>query len=187
LHCLGLKHRSFLLATVHRSENSDDPRRLEQILSAFNSLDEPVVFPVHPRTRKLIRGYHLKDHVRPIDPVGYLDMIALSSAARMILTDSGGLQKEAYWLGVPCLTMREETEWVETVESGWNVLVGADPAAITAGVGAFAPNGSRPSVYGDGCSAEKCIALLTRNRSEVRALQIATEVPGRESWQESRS
>jgi UDP-GlcNAc3NAcA epimerase len=187
LHCLGLKHRSFLLATVHRSENTDDQRRLEQILDAFNSLDEPVVFPVHPRTRKMIRGYHLKDHVRPIDPVGYLDMIALSGAARMILTDSGGLQKEAYWLGVPCLTMREETEWVETVESGWNVLVGADPAEITAGVRTFAPAGQRPSLYGDGCSAERCIALLTRSRPKVRPLKMVTDGPRRESWQENRS
>ena len=157
---LGLKNRSYLLATVHRSENTDDPARLAQILSAFNSLDEPVVFPVHPRARKVIGSYGLKGHVQLIDPVGYLDMIALAGAARMVLTDSGGLQKEAYWLGVPCLTMREETEWVETVEAGWNALVGADMARITAGVRAFAPNGLHPALYGDGCSAERCIALL---------------------------
>lgn len=157
---LGLKRQCYLLATVHRSENTDDPARLEQILSAFNGLDELVVFPAHPRVRKMISNCHLEGHVRLIDPVGYLDMVALAGGARMILTDSGGLQKEAYWLGVPCLTMREETEWVETVEAGWNALVGADQAKISAGVRAFAPKGSPPALYGDGCSAERCIALL---------------------------
>jgi UDP-GlcNAc3NAcA epimerase len=157
---LDLKENGYLLATVHRGENTDDPQRLNQILSAFNSLDEPVVFPVHPRTRKMASGCRLESHVRLIDPVGYLDMIALTRSARMVLTDSGGLQKEAYWLNVPCLTMREETEWVETVESGWNVLVGADPAKIIAGVRTFSPNGSRPTLYGDGSSAIRCVALL---------------------------
>jgi UDP-N-acetylglucosamine 2-epimerase len=102
----------------------------------------------------------LAGHVRLIDPVGYLDMMALAGSARMVLTDSGGLQKEAYWLGVPCLTLRDETEWVETVEAGWNILVGADPAKITGGVRTFTPNACRPALYGDGHSAERCIALL---------------------------
>ena len=157
---LGLKRQRYLLATVHRSENTDDPARLAQILSAFNSLDQPVVFPIHPRARKMIGGARLAGHVRLIDPVGYLDMMALAGSARMVLTDSGGLQKEAYWLGVPCLTLRRETEWVETVEAGWNILVGADPAKITGGVRTFTPNACRPALYGDGHSAERCIALL---------------------------
>ena len=113
---------------MHRSENTDDPSRLSSIVTAFNALDEPVVFPVHPRTRKAIAGAgcQLGPHVQLIDPVGYLDMVALTGSARLVLTDSGGLQKEAYWLGVPCVTLRDETEWVETVESGWNTLVGSD-------------------------------------------------------------
>ena len=121
-----------MLATVHRSENTDDPARLSRILSAFNALDEPVVFPVHPRARKVIAEADCgsEPHVHLIDPVGYLEMVALSASARLVLTDSGGLQKEAYWLGVPCVTLRDETEWVETVEAGWNTLVGADPRAI---------------------------------------------------------
>jgi UDP-GlcNAc3NAcA epimerase len=159
---LGLTAKGYLLATVHRSENTDDAARLARILDAFNSLDEPVVFPVHPRTRKMIAGSGstIAPHVRLIDPVGYLDMVALSGDARMILTDSGGLQKEAYWLGVPCLTMRTETEWVETVETGWNQLVGPDTAGIVDIVRGFAPDGSHPDLYGDGFAAAKCVELL---------------------------
>jgi UDP-GlcNAc3NAcA epimerase len=159
---LGVTKRRYLLATMHRNENTDDSARLSQILSAFNSLDEPVVFPVHPRAKKVIAGARcqIEPHVRLIDPVGYLDMIELAGAARLILTDSGGLQKEAYWLGVPCLTMRDETEWVETVEAGWNTLVGSDSKRIIEAVNTFAPNGSRPVLYGDGSAAEKCVDLL---------------------------
>ncbi len=162
LQTLGLMKQRYLLATVHRSENTDNLSRLSQILDAFNSLDEPVVFPVHPRAKKVINGAscRIKPHVRLIDPVGYLDMVALAGAARLILTDSGGLQKEAYWLGVPCLTMRDETEWMETVEAGWNTLVGADSKRIIDAVNAFAPNGSRPALYGDGFAAKRCVDLL---------------------------
>ncbi|MBZ5634709.1 MAG: UDP-N-acetylglucosamine 2-epimerase (non-hydrolyzing) [Acidobacteriia bacterium] len=160
---LGLEAQSYLLATVHRSENTDDLARLGQILAAFNSLEEPVVFPVHPRTRKMITDarYLVKPHIQMIDPVGYLDMVALTGSARLILTDSGGLQKEAYWLGVPCLTMRNETEWVETVEAGWNSLVGADLDRIVEGVHSFTPAGPHPSLYGDGAAATKCVDLLS--------------------------
>ena len=159
---LGLAPGQYLLATVHRSENTDDPERLSQILQAMNSLDERVVFPVHPRARKIIAQSDrvISPQVRLIDPVGYLDMVALASAARMILTDSGGLQKEAYWLRVPCLTMRGETEWVETVEAGWNQLVGPDSAGIRQAVETFSPNGTHPALYGDGCAASRCVELL---------------------------
>ena len=159
---LGLTKQHYVLATVHRSENTDDLARLSQILSAFNSLDEPVVFPVHPRARKVITEarYPIKPHVRLIDPVGYLDMVALTGAARLILTDSGGLQKEAYWLGVPCLTMRDETEWVETVAAGWNTLVGSDSEKIVEAVHSFTPRCARPALYGDGFAAERCVDLL---------------------------
>ena len=160
---LSLTMRGFLLATVHRSENTNDQSRLRQILSAFNRMDEPIVFPVHPRTRKVIAdaGCQLEAHVRLIEPVGYLDMVALVSGARMILTDSGGLQKEAYWLAVPCLTLRSETEWVETVDAGWNMLTGPDTDHIVAAVHSFAPNGTHPPLYGDGHAALKCVELLS--------------------------
>jgi UDP-N-acetylglucosamine 2-epimerase len=159
---LGLKKQCYLLATMHRSENTDDSARLSHIVNALNLLREPVVFPIHPRARKVIADAHcpFESHVRLIEPVGYLDMVALTSAARTVLTDSGGLQKEAYWLGVPCLTMRDETEWVETVEAGWNTLVGSDTEKIVKAVDSFVPSGSRPSLYGDGFAAARCVDLL---------------------------
>ena len=159
---LDVRPQRYILATVHRSENTDDLTRLQQILSAFNALDEPVVFPVHPRVRKVITGAccRIERHVRFIDPVGYLEMVALTGAARSVLTDSGGLQKEAYWLGVPCLTMRDETEWLETVETGWNTLVGADAKKIIEAVRSFVPNSARPALYGNGFAAVKCVDLM---------------------------
>jgi len=159
---LGVGEKSYVLATVHRSENTDDWSRLRRILNAFNALGEPVIFPVHPRTRRVIAAadYRLEPHVRAIDPVGYVEMVALASSARLILTDSGGLQKEAYWLGVPCVTLRDETEWVETVQEGWNTLVGADSEKIVETVRSFAPLDSRPVLYGDGQAAVRCGALL---------------------------
>jgi UDP-GlcNAc3NAcA epimerase len=158
----GLKKKSYLLATLHRSENTDDLSRLSSILSAINSLEEPVIFPIHPRTRKVLSetGYQLRSHVQMIDPLAYLDMVTLADSARLVLTDSGGLQKEAYWLGVPCLTLRDETEWVETVEAGWNMLVGSDSEKIGQAVHSFSPANSRASLYGDGCAAAKCVDLL---------------------------
>jgi UDP-GlcNAc3NAcA epimerase len=159
---LGLESGSYLLATVHRSENTDDTTRFRSILKAFNAMDEPLVFPVHPRARRVIAatGVDLKGHVRLLDPVGYLDMIALTASARLVLTDSGGLQKEAYWLGVPCLTMRDETEWTETVQAGWNRLVGADFTRILDETRSFAPAAARPPLYGDGLAAVRCVDLL---------------------------
>ena len=158
----GLKRSQYLVATLHRSENTDDHARFTGILEAFNSLDEPVIFPVHPRARKIIGeiDFRPRPGLHLIDPVGYLEMVALVGGARLVLTDSGGLQKEAYWLGVPCLTMRHETEWVETVEAGWNVLVGPDPERIARTVRSFAPPKSHPLLYGDGTAAEKCVDLI---------------------------
>jgi len=163
LNDLKLQEREYLLATVHRSENTDDEERLAGILKALNGLDEAVVFPVHPRTRKVINncGKHtLGPHVRLTEPLSYFDMVSLSRSARLILTDSGGLQKEAYWLGVPCITLRDETEWVETVTSGWNTLAGANAEKILQAVRSFAPPASRAPLYGEGCVAEKCLDLL---------------------------
>lgn len=153
----------YYLATVHRAENTDDPARLARVLAALGALDRPVIFPVHPRTRLAIKaaGLELPPAVRPIDPVGYLDMARLERGARAILTDSGGVQKEAYWLGVPCVTLREETEWVETVAAGWNVLAGTDTARIVAAVAsALAHPAERPDIYrGDGAPA-RCVAAI---------------------------
>jgi len=134
---LGLRPAGYFLGTVHRAENTDRPERLQRIVGAFNDLaasTAPVVFPVHPRTRKLLdaAGWEIAPAVRMIEPVSYLDMLMLEKHARAILTDSGGVQKEAFWLHVPCLTLRDETEWVETLETGANTLVGADRAKIVA-------------------------------------------------------
>jgi UDP-GlcNAc3NAcA epimerase len=158
----GVSAKRYLLATVHRSENTDEVARLSSILNAFNLLDEPVVFPVHPRARRVITqmGFQPETHVRLIDPVGYLEMVALVGSARLVLTDSGGLQKEAYWLGVPCLTLRNETEWVETVHAGWNVLVGCTSEKILDAVYSFSPPDSRPALYGDGAAADKCVDVI---------------------------
>ena len=159
---LEVGERGYVLATVHRSENTNDTRRFAGILNALDSLDEPVIFPAHPRARKVISesGYKMPPHVRLIDPVGYLDMVSLTRSARMVLTDSGGLQKEAYWLSVPCVTLRDETEWVETVEAGWNTLVGSDCEKIIRTVRTFAPPSERPVLYGDGQVATRCADLL---------------------------
>jgi len=166
---LGLRKGSHLVATVHRSENTDDPSRLSRILAAFNALEERVVFPVHPRTRKAIAalGHDLEPHVHLIDPVGYLDMVALTSSARLVMTDSGGLQKEAYWLGVPCITLRDETEWVETVEAGWNTLAGADSTSILDAVRSSIAPRMHPSLYGRGRAAQACVAEITNAQRSV--------------------
>jgi len=159
---LDVRRRQYLLATVHRSENTDASDRLASILDAFNALPETILFPVHPRTRKAIAtaGLVVNPNVKMIDPVGYLEMVALTDSARMVLTDSGGLQKEAFWLGVPCVTLREQTEWVETVDAGWNTLVGSDTDKIVDAVKVFSPAGARPNLYGEGCVAAKCVSLL---------------------------
>ncbi|MCZ6802240.1 MAG: UDP-N-acetylglucosamine 2-epimerase (non-hydrolyzing) [Nitrospirae bacterium] len=132
---LQLQPGNYILATVHRAENTDQPENLKNILYAFRELvkaGSTVVFPAHPRTQKQLGefGKEKLANLHVIDPVSYLDMLLLESRARVILTDSGGVQKEACWLHVPCVTLRNETEWIETVESGWNVLVGPDPNRI---------------------------------------------------------
>jgi UDP-N-acetylglucosamine 2-epimerase len=159
----GLSDKRYLLATVHRAENTDDPTRLGSLLAAFGQAGEPIIFPVHPRTRKRLDEFGLKlpQNVSAVEPQGYLDTVRLIGAARLVLTDSGGMQKEAYWLGVPCVTLRGETEWVETVEAGWNTLVGTDPECLLAAVRGFAPPTSRPVLYGDGHAAERVAEIVT--------------------------
>lgn len=159
---LGLEAHRYALATVHRAANTDDPARLKAILKAFEQMNLPVIFPVHPRTRKVIHdlGWNANRNVRMIEPVGYLEMLQLEANADCILTDSGGVQKEAYWVGARCITLRDETEWVETVELGWNRLVGADTAAIVEAVHDWRPTAPRLPVYGDGHSAEMISDIL---------------------------
>lgn len=123
---LGVSPQNYVLVTVHRASNTDDPEAIRAIAHALNRLELPVIFPVHPRTRACLQhaGIVWEKHVQLIEPVGYLDMLALEREAYRIFTDSGGVQKEAFLLGVPCITLREETEWIETVQAGWNTLVG---------------------------------------------------------------
>ncbi len=166
---LGLAPKSYLLSTIHRPHNTDFPERLAGILDAFGQLDAPVILPIHPRTRKKIAelGLNMTDlaarGVRIIDPVGYLDMLMLEQNARLILTDSGGIQKEAYFFQVPCITLRNDTEWWETLDAGWNVLVGWDPEKILHHARTLAPSGPQPPLFGDGRAAEKIADILLEN------------------------
>lgn len=167
LESLGLKPSQYYLATVHRAENTDDPIRLKNIFDALTSLDMKVVFPIHPRTRQAVENYRYQDYfsasnIELINPLGYLDMVRLEGSARMILTDSGGIQKEAYWLQVPCVTLRGETEWVETVQSGWNKLAGGDKENILEKVLHFKVPENYPTLYGDGKAARKIIDILNK-------------------------
>ena len=156
---VGLHPGYYLLATVHRAYNTDDPANLQHLVSAFNAIREPIVFPVHPRTRAAMDrlGLNLSPHVLAIEPVGYLDMLKLEHHARAILTDSGGVQREAYFLSIPCITLREETELIETVQVGWNQLVGTHPDRILTAVRDFVPPIDHPALFGEGQAAE-CIA-----------------------------
>ncbi|HSB01177.1 MAG TPA: UDP-N-acetylglucosamine 2-epimerase (non-hydrolyzing) [Anaerolineales bacterium] len=163
LQSLGLERGAYALATVHRAANTDDPARMAAILDALKSLPIRVIFPVHPRTRKMIQetGLSVLENVRMIEPVGYFDMLILQENANCILTDSGGMQKEAYLLGVRCITLREETEWVETVQAGWNKLTGVDGDAIREAFDAWHPSSERPALYGNGNAAGEICGILS--------------------------
>ena len=164
---------NYYLATLHRAENTDDPKRLKSILKALSEIgrEMPVVLPLHPRTRKMMKTYGLfpkSRGIRWIEPVSYLNMLSLEKNARAILTDSGGVQKEAYWLKVPCFTLREETEWVETARSGWNVLVGTGARRIVEEMSRLERR-KRPlspprriGVFGDGKASERIVEILSR-------------------------
>ena len=169
----AIGNRQYYLATLHRAENTDDPKRLKSILEALTEIGReiPVLLPLHPRTKKMMKTYGLfpkSRRIRWIEPVSYLNMLSLEKNARAILTDSGGVQKEAYWLRVPCFTLREETEWVETVRSGWNVLVGTGAKRIIEEVNRLEKR-KRPlsplrriSLFGDGRAGEKIVQILSR-------------------------
>jgi UDP-N-acetylglucosamine 2-epimerase len=159
---LGLKTGQYGLVTVHRSGNVDDERNLSEILAGLEEIEFPLVFPVHPRTSKMIAefGLELPKNVHAVEPVGYLDMLMLEKNAECILTDSGGIQKEAYLFGVRCVTLRDETEWVETVDAGWNCLAGANRSKISSFFRDFHPSEVRPEIYGNGHAADKIIDVL---------------------------
>lgn len=166
---LDLRPGGYAVATVHRHNTLSDPQSLAAVLETLGGLSLPVVLPLHPHTAAVLRRGNgdlaggKGASLRVVPPLGYFDMIQLQRNARLILTDSGGLQKEAYYLGVPCVTLRHETEWVETVQSGWNRLVGTDPQAIRAAVeAAQTPPAAHPALYGDGHAAQRIAEILSR-------------------------
>ncbi len=162
----GVEPGEFYLATVHRAATSDDPERLSAVVRAFSALDKPVLWAVHPRTAKNLEAFGLHnaveaaDRIRAVPPISYIDTVSLLRSARALLTDSGGMQKEAYFFGVPCVTLRDETEWVETVELGWNRLVGTNEELIRTAVDSIELPAERPAVYGDGHAAQAVVAAL---------------------------
>jgi UDP-N-acetylglucosamine 2-epimerase len=166
---LGIGGSDYAVATVHRAENTDEPARLREIVTALVSLahDMQVVVPLHPRTRQALATAGIEADspgVHWVEPLCYLDMLQLVSCAKLVLTDSGGLQKEAYLLGVPCVTLREETEWVELVEVGWNRLAGADRKRIVAAARdslASLPSAGTIGLYGEGHAAERIVAVCS--------------------------
>ena len=160
-------YEPYALVTVHRPVNTDDPQAMAEIARAVNALEMPVIFPVHPRARTLLQGYDItwKQHIHLIEPLGYLDMLAIEQAAFRILTDSGGVQKEAFLLGVPCITLREETEWFETVELGWNTLAGSRSSAIIDAIYRPEPEPVESNPFGAGNAAERIIRSLDAARS----------------------
>jgi UDP-GlcNAc3NAcA epimerase len=153
----GLPPGGYLLLTIHRAANTDDAQAMRSIAAALAEVDLPVLFPVHPRTRNLLADYDISwaEHIQLVEPVGYLDMLTLQRFAHRVVTDSGGMQKEAFLLGVPCVTLREETEWPETHEGGWNVLVGSQPEAILAALAASSPIPLQHNPFGAGDAAER--------------------------------
>jgi UDP-N-acetylglucosamine 2-epimerase (non-hydrolysing) len=163
LNLLSLKQEEYYLATIHRPENTDAFKKLKSIVDAFCVI-ENIVFPCHPRTEKLLKQFGLWDRltkkIKVIKPVGYLDMLMLEKNAKKILTDSGGVQKEAYIFGAPCITLRENTEWVETVEDGWNVLAGANKEKIVKMANDFEPTNEQRDVFGSGDASEKITKVL---------------------------
>jgi len=167
---LDLQPKGYFLATVHRAENTDDPERLENIVEALTSIGK-VIFPCHPRTRKRLEDLHLWEElnkkIQVIMPVGYLDMLLLEKNAQKILTDSGGIQKEAYMLKTPCITMRDDTEWLETLEDGWNFLVGADKNKITKYAHEYISKKEPRNVFGLGDASQRMIEeILCPNKSD---------------------
>lgn len=161
---LNLKDKEFILTTIHRAENTNNISRLKNIIEALNASEKTIVLPLHPRTKKYMSDYNLEfgDNIIVIDPIGYLDMLALESKCVKIITDSGGVQKEAFFMKKPCITMRDETEWVETVENDWNRIVGTDKEKILDAIVNFIPSQRQMDIFGDGKSSEKICSIIEK-------------------------
>ncbi|MBS3132148.1 UDP-N-acetylglucosamine 2-epimerase (non-hydrolyzing) [Candidatus Woesearchaeota archaeon] len=162
---LKLESKGYLLATIHRASNTDNMENLKSIMSAFAESREKIIFPMHPRTRKFIEKYGLlnkikKPEIQIVEPLGYFDMLILEKNAKKILTDSGGVQKEAYFFKVPCITLRENTEWVETVKDGWNTLAGTNRKKILDAARNFNPKGKQSEDYGGGKASRKILEAI---------------------------
>lgn len=158
-----LLEKNYYLATIHRAENTDDPDKLKTIFKAFNTLEKPVLLPLHPRTKKMVEVYNIDlENICVIDPVGYLLMLYLTANAHMVVTDSGGLQKEAFFLKTPCTTLRDQTEWVETLKNGWNILSAIDVVEIKEKVQRDLSFLKQPQdkVFGDGQAAKKIMEYI---------------------------
>lgn len=165
---LNLTPKQYLLATIHRAGNTDSKENLKRIISAFLQSKELIVFPIHPRTEKYLRLHGLEKSIKNTNiiltgPLGYMDMIVLEKNAKKILTDSGGIQKEAYFFKVPCITLRDSTEWVETVEDGWNMLTGANTQAILKAIRSFNPRGRQTENYKNGKASENIVRVINRS------------------------
>jgi len=188
---LGIEQGSYLLATVHRASNTDTKENLQEICKAFIELakEKDLVFPVHPRTEKYLKQYELYQtlkgtpNIHLIKPVGYLEMLALTKNAGKILTDSGGLQKEAYFAKVPCITLDTVSAWPETVEDGWNIVVGKETdhqhiekENIINAVRSFEPNKTQQNIFGDGKAAEKICQIITQHTAPARKVD-AQSIP----------
>lgn len=165
LNKIGDKSSDYILVTIHRAENTDNIERLKNIIEALNECGEKVVLPIHPRTKKFMESYKLKfnNNITLLEPVGFLDMMLLEKNSKKIVTDSGGIQKEAFFMEKPCITMRDETEWVETVKNGWNVIVGADKDKILYNIKNFKPVSVRENHFGDGNASGKIVHVLDSN------------------------
>lgn len=160
---LNLSSSSYILSTIHRAENTNSIERLTSIIKALSESGKKIILPLHPRTKKFINEYNLKigHNIQIIDPVGYLEMISLQENACKIVTDSGGVQKEAYFLKKPCVTMRDETEWIETVQNGWNIIVGSDSNKILDAIENFNPTGTPASAFGNGDTSSIITNIIT--------------------------
>jgi UDP-N-acetylglucosamine 2-epimerase len=160
---IGVTAKEYVLATVHRASNTDDADALSRVLDCLAAVDATVIFPIHPRTAAAMTRFGLSFpiNVKTIEPVNYQQMLVLERNARAVLTDSGGVQKEAYFLSTPCLTLRTETEWTETLATGWNQLVGLDPMKIKACLSLPHPSNDPPPLYGNGTAAKQIVEILT--------------------------
>ncbi|MBL4938124.1 UDP-N-acetylglucosamine 2-epimerase (non-hydrolyzing) [Clostridium sp. YIM B02515] len=160
---LDLLKKKFILTTIHRAENTNNISNLKNIIEALNETSKTIVLPLHPRTKKYIESYNLvlNNNIKVIEPVGYLDMLNLEMNSEKIVTDSGGVQKEAYFMAKPCITLRNETEWVETVEAGWNIIVGTNKDKISKAIAEFSPSGIQKNIFGDGNASTEILNKIS--------------------------